>query len=67
MYPQSGVCVCVKYICPYKHIGDSVLDLGKTSIFNLEISFYAFVDSIETARKWLPIYSIKNRKEQTIV
>lgn len=35
-----------KYIYAYIDIDDSVLDLGKTSTFNLEISFYAFMGSM---------------------
>lgn len=53
------------YIYAHIDIDDSVLDLGKTSTFNLEISFYAFMGIMSTARKCLPVYSIKNRKEQT--
>lgn len=41
---SSQVCVC-EYICTYKHVDDCVLDVGKTSVFNLEISSYAFTDS----------------------
>lgn len=54
------------YIYAHIDIDDSVLDLGKTSTFNLEISFYAFMGIMSTARKCLPVYSIKNRKEQTV-
>lgn len=50
------VCVCV---CTYAHADthDSVLDL-RGSVFNIEISYYAFMDSIGTARKWLLVYNI---------
>lgn len=75
-YSQSDVCVCMRerqkqrealiYIYAHIDIDDSVLDLGKTSTFNLEISFYAFMGIMSTVRKCLPVYSIKNRKEQTV-